>query len=44
MAYYNPPTEYITEFNTTLFNNDTIPTITGGGTGDLTKAQADNTQ
>jgi hypothetical protein len=41
MAYYNPPVEYITEFNTTLFNNDTIPTITGGRTGDLTKAQAD---
>jgi hypothetical protein len=41
MASYNPPSEYITEFNTTLFNNDTIPVATGGGTGDLTKAQAD---
>jgi len=40
-AYYNPPIENITEFNTTLFNNDTPPIQTGGGTGDLTKAQAD---
>lgn len=39
MASYNPPLENITDFNTTLFNND-IP-ITSGGTGDLTKAQAD---
>jgi hypothetical protein len=42
MSVYNPPTEYISEFNTSLFTNDTIQITTGGGgTGDLTKAQAD---
>lgn len=42
MASYNAPQENISEFNETLFmNNNTSPTSTGGGTGDLTKAQAD---
>lgn len=41
MASYNAPQENISEFNETLFMNNTPPTSTGGGTGDLTKAQAD---
>lgn len=35
MASYNPPSEYITDFNTSLFNQDT------GSGGGLTKTEAD---
>lgn len=35
-ASYNPPSEYITDFNTSLFNQDT-----GGSGGGLTKTEAD---
>lgn len=41
MASYNPPLENVPIFNPALFTDTPIVQTSGGGTGDLTKAQAD---